>query len=1186
MSARVTFAGAELAATEPSASRVTAIGVEYAIALPDDTQLPFDIEPRFFSAATGKRLAVNPDAILDLTYEMLEAGGLGQVNITLARPYDADLGVIGGDIVEIWARNSDATETLRGRAQISIPEPSLDLKERWQLTCYGLMSDMNWVLLQKLIVHPGGADLKDFAAEIADDYAARRPGLTFVRDIRSTGVFLETLTLDNSTARAAMDKLQDQASRNAVWGWDIDPATHLDRFYLRPRVTTVGAQWFVGDRVRVISSPADHSNIYNAMLLQGGKSKTPQLLTNPSFEILTVPTAATGSLLANGSFEDAGGWNYDGGASREKYNAETHHNASAHSGEYYAILDSGTEEIWQEAAVTPGVQYNASLFCSRESGEYANTGSLILEGRDAGGTVIETTTLPIAPPSTAWSGGQGSTVLAGDAVSVSVTFQDPTITKVRVRVTSDNGSGQHGLLIDDVIFAAAGQLGQLGWSTHVQNPGSPANQFVWIDWACRAAAKDGVYGLRMSLIAGMDDRPALAPFPGDNSGGQGYHARVTGQQGLRGEAWVRMAPGLNTADGQIRLEYKEWAGDGHQTQATHADFDVTNDGEWTKFAIEMTTHGDGSTATLQPTFGASGVYDIDCVSLRDSAAGEEFLRGEAFELYVTAEGVCDPDTPAYDSFETYGRRESVVSNEDIVVWNDDARAWAKAQLERSAVPVLRSRVELTHEHFLEPAPGDGKQVRISGLSGPDIQEWPARVEYRWGRGALSISLELSAEAPTLAKLLKAREASSGSGSGSGSVSSSGSGGGVSTPVPATWGASPRTITDATLHDDYAPADGPHVLAAERTAWDGVVDEVAAARGASPTLNDRLVAMETGGVSEFDALTDVDITGRSDGQIPYYDAVDDLLKFRDEAAVGAAIAEVTILPVPSSATRARLYQREYAASSYDPTILAESLLSNYWPLDESSGSTAVDAAGSVNGVIAGGVTINQTGLLPDASPCYLFNGASGYVDVTGITPLSGTVTIEMWFVWSGGRSTFWDLGALDGFAGYVETNGHIHFENWNVADWDTGYVATAGNLYHMVYVAVPNGGTAKVYMNGSLVASAMASAYYGQPATNRAWIGRGGQGNATTYFNGKIEKVAWYNGELPSANIHSHYLLGAAGATADELYLGINDALGQPALTQVLTKLNRLGDLADVDTTGLADGMTMYYDAASGLFKFH
>lgn len=767
----------------------------------------FDIEVRFFSRVTGLRLPFNPDDILSVDWELVEAGGAMQISLALAQLFDlSNIAIQGGDTLEVWALGTNETVP-RCRGAIGHFEDVLDLKETKRITAYGRAEEMNHVLIDRVLLVPGGADLSQFAAAIADDYQARRPGLSFVRDIQPTGVSLERLEQANATARGSMDQLYAQAGGNITWGWDIDPATGLDRFYLRPKTARVGHQFFVGGGVKLLSSPSELQNIVNGIKIQGGPAKYPQLMQNPSFEMPSLPDVATGSLLTNGSFENPPNVpddvRYVSGASRVQRDGSGH-NASPHSGDWYAILDHGGEEVYWDKAVVVGTTYRAALYAARESGASAVTGRLVVEGRaSAGGAVLETYTLPLAPASTAWTGGQPSTVLASDGLSLNMTF-GAGVTAARVRVIADGGNGigdGHGLLIDDVTFGPAGAVGQPGWSTHVQHPGSAANNFNSIDWACRAAAWDGFYGVRLSVTADASDRPALAPAPGDSPSGNGAHYKPAAQQSLRTGYRVRMAPGLATATGSVTVEYREWASDGHETQFQSADFAIPNDGAWHFVYKDISAHGDADTATTQLTFSASGWYDVDGATARDRQAGEgddpadvlgaaTFLRGASFEKYVTAEAVClsgsAADVAAATSFATYGRREAVVSNDQIVDWNADARQWAAAFFGRSAVPLDRPQCVLNHEPVQKVSPGDGTQVRVSGLTAdvqhPDLQDWCPKALYQWARQVLGLVLDMSSERPTWAKLLLNIN-SSGGGSAS-SIASGGGGGGSTTPAAA------------------------------------------------------------------------------------------------------------------------------------------------------------------------------------------------------------------------------------------------------------------------------------------------------------------------------------------------------------------------------------------------------------------
>ncbi len=786
-----------------------------------------DCEARFFSRATGLRLAVNPDETLSLAWELVESGGAGQITCELAHAFD-DLAwpVQGGDILEIWVLGTGETVP-RCRGSVGHYDKTLDRTEKFLLTGYGRMEDMNHVLFDRILLQPGGADLAYFAGQIADDYAKRRPGLRFVRDIQTTGVFLERLDQTDTTARAGVDALQAQSGGNVVWGWDIDPQTGLDRFYLRPKVSVAGSQFFAGGNVKLVSSPSELQGIVNAMKIEGGPAKYPQLMTNPSFEVPSLPDSATGSLLLNGGFESgthgsvdpnsgdsAGGnqdilaWSCAGGATRNAHDPGTNHNSSAHTGNWYVLLDQAGKEVWQEVAVTPGaVTYCASLFCAREKGSFAAQGTLIVEGRSASGAVLETYSLPLMPASTAWTGGQPTTTLSSDGLSLNISFASAGTTKARIRLVAGlNGSGvggnTQGLVVDDVTFADASAVGQTGWSTHLQNPGSGANKFLSVDWACRAAAWEGFYGLRVNVLADGTDRPAIAPAPGDQTSGNGFHYKPGPQQNLRTGFRVRMSPGLSGGSGNVFAEYREWAADGHETQFQSQPFTVPNDGQWHFCFLDISAHGDADTATTQATIAASGWYDFDGFTARDAQAGEggapsdplgvqTFLRGADFEIYVTAEQVCTSgsaaDALASASASLYGRQEGVVKNDQVVGWNPDSVQWAAAYFGRVAVPVDRPQVQLDHEPVQMPSPGSGKQVRVSGLR-PDaqgIQDWCAKAAYAWAKMKLSVSLDLDSTRPTWAKLLLNIGAAGGGGSaGAIAAVAGGGGGGTSTPAAA------------------------------------------------------------------------------------------------------------------------------------------------------------------------------------------------------------------------------------------------------------------------------------------------------------------------------------------------------------------------------------------------------------------
>jgi hypothetical protein len=756
-----------------------------------------DLDVRFYAPGTGERVAFDKDVVTAATWEVTEAGGLGQASFTLARPlFDEEFDPDGFTIVKVWGVGETYPRYI---GQVSQPEASLETKETRQLVAYGRMEDMNHCVLNKVLLFPGGEDLAVMAAEVLSDYEKRR-SRTFERDIQTTGVTVERLDLAKATARDAMNKLMESAAGSVVWGWEVNPDTGNERFYLRPRTATVTNTYQVGstDGVKLLHSPAEFQTLVNSVVLTGGKAKFPNLVHNPSFENPTNPSAESGDLLIDGGFELGTTWTYLNGGSRNQAPGSNVH-SSAHTGQWVLELDNATEEAYQDVTVVAGHTYKCLCYAARESGTGAATGRLLLVD---GST---TYTLPLAPPSTSWMGGQDSTILGGDGLSLTVT---PTTTTVRVRLIADSGSTNAGLLIDDVIFAEVGAVGQDGWGTHVEVVGSSSNEFNSIDWACKDSPWDGYYCVRADVkAADQNHKTYIAPTPQDNAGVSGFHYQPQPQESLRVGFRVRMKPGSGA--GEARVEYREWAGDGHETQHVYGTYTaIPDDSAWHLFYEDVSVHGDAATATHQIAFSAPGVYDVDGFFARDVASGEgtatdalgrtEFLRGDLYESYVKCTDVCTPGSEAYDSLTRYGVQESAVTLDAVIDNSAAAQAVLKAFFDRNAAPIRRPRLEIDDETALPAiSPASGGQASVTGLAITFPDSYISRTEWRWGPSSkLACTVELTRERVTWAKLLN-RAAASGGGAGftgafaAGIAGNSGVGGGttggsgtVLTPAPA------------------------------------------------------------------------------------------------------------------------------------------------------------------------------------------------------------------------------------------------------------------------------------------------------------------------------------------------------------------------------------------------------------------
>lgn len=179
-------------------------------------------------------------------------------------------------------------------------------------------------------------------------------------------------------------------------------------------------------------------------------------------------------------------------------------------------------------------------------------------------------------------------------------------------------------------------------------------------------------------------------------------------------------------------------------------------------------------------------------------------------------------------------------------WSADAKQWAKAYFERNAVPLRRPRVDLIDEQTQIISPGEGGQVRLSGLKA-DLQDWCAKASYEWSSGHLAVSLDLSNERPTWAKLLSNLSAgSAGSASGiaaaarQGAAAGSG-GGGTSTPAPIPLASSTVSGTVKTDIDETDP-----IVYSKST-----VDALLSAANPAPAWGIRGQDMDDGGTTAFD-----------------------------------------------------------------------------------------------------------------------------------------------------------------------------------------------------------------------------------------------------------------------------------------------------------------------------------------------
>lgn len=205
---------------------------------------------------------------------------------------------------------------------------------------------------------------------------------------------------------------------------------------------------------------------------------------------------------------------------------------------------------------------------------------------------------------------------------------------------------------------------------------------------------------------------------------------------------------------------------------------------------------------------------------------------------------------------------------------------------------------------------------------------------------------------------------------------------------------------------------------------------------------------------------------------------------------------------------------------------------FWRLDETTGTTAVDAGPIRNdGTYSGTVTKGRPGVLPTGTAVE-FSGVTGLVASTTAWDDPVEFSQELWF------STTSTLGGkLIGFGDkatgtstdrdrhvVMETDGRLSFGVWtgvaNTITTDEAY--NDGEWHHLV--ASQSAAGMRLYVDGVLVGQ--------HPQTNgQAYIGYWRIGGDTTWgpqpwFTGLIDEVAVYSQALDAVTVGRHYALGA------------------------------------------------------------
>ena len=211
-------------------------------------------------------------------------------------------------------------------------------------------------------------------------------------------------------------------------------------------------------------------------------------------------------------------------------------------------------------------------------------------------------------------------------------------------------------------------------------------------------------------------------------------------------------------------------------------------------------------------------------------------------------------------------------------------------------------------------------------------------------------------------------------------------------------------------------------------------------------------------------------------------------------------------------------------AYRDSVLADNPV-GYWQLDETSGTTAADAAGTPQNGTFENCTLNQPGGALNLGTCASFNGSNSRVRVTANAVFelgNGSFSVEVWYKTP--VSTRGDI------FNYKNANDFGIFANASAAGsiggWHNAYcpsITTTLNVWHHV-VFTRTGGVIRLYVDGVERGSAADTVSFSANAD--LFIGAN-HGGAPGYgiaipFNGLIDEVAVYNSALSAARVQAHF----------------------------------------------------------------
>ncbi len=221
--------------------------------------------------------------------------------------------------------------------------------------------------------------------------------------------------------------------------------------------------------------------------------------------------------------------------------------------------------------------------------------------------------------------------------------------------------------------------------------------------------------------------------------------------------------------------------------------------------------------------------------------------------------------------------------------------------------------------------------------------------------------------------------------------------------------------------------------------------------------------------------------------------------------------------------------------YTTLILSETGLQRFYELQETSGTTATDAANARNATYTNGPTLNQAvgaGVVDDPAVCVAFASASTQYavtsDITGMPTGNNPFSIEGWFNATSfpasiNEGAAFGKNATNSTANLFVDNTGVWKAGWNGGNAPAGSAVSAGTWHHVVQTY--DGTTMRIYLDGALSGSANPGVALTLPSSAAEVIIGAFPITHGSPFNGKAFYVAFYSVALSATQIANHYNVG-------------------------------------------------------------